>query len=105
MGRAGVAVDDAQVVAVAVNDFHDVVLVEVEQGDTRLSRCIAMMVLPHRRKPGLRCVAPAIDIHGAPRLLLFEEDDFGVRVVVDVTDEGIACAKAVDESLMGYSNL
>ena len=55
-----------------------------------------MLVLPDSSQPGWCRVSPTIDIHRLPGLLLFKKDNLGMRVVVDIADEGITGAKALD---------
>ena len=55
-----------------------------------------MLELPNGLQPVLWSVMPAVDVHWAVGLLLFKEHDFGIRIGIDVSDERVACAKALD---------
>ena len=57
-----------------------------------------MRLLPDGGEPVLTRVAPAIDIHGVISLFL-QKDDFGMRIVINVANERIASAEALDGSL------
>ena len=87
-------VDDAQIVVVAVHKFHNVVLVEVEQGHGRLSGAVVVILRPNCCQPALWRIAPTKNALGVAVGLVFEENNLGIRLYVGVADENITGAGA-----------
>ena len=102
------AVDDAKPVLVTIDNLHDTVLVEVEQGHGRLPRLVSVRGLPLGLQAGLRMVLHRRDTGTAQRGLIVNVHELQIAVAVNISHHRVSDSLgivAVDEQNVAINRI